>query len=257
VAPRVSRTPKSRRRRSLVSCILMIDISLQLQRNAASTARLLDSVSALDDGAVGRPSELPGWNRAQVITHLARNADGFTGMYAAARQGVVAHQYPHGRAGRAADIDAGRDGSAVAVTADLRASIDRLQAEAVRLTPEEWQRDGEVFAGRIAIWETLSARRREVEVHHVDLRVGYKPADWRADFVSTELAGQTRGLSARIEDTSSLTLVTLEGEKWEAVGPGGPDGPVTVVAGPGAQILAWLLGRPTSLEHPPAIGSWQ
>jgi maleylpyruvate isomerase len=235
----------------------MIDISVQLDRNAASTARLLDSLAALDEPAVAGPSQLPGWNRAQLITHLARNADGFAGMYAAARQGVVAHQYPHGPAGRAADIDAGRDRPAAAVLADVRSSIDRLDAEADRLTPDQWQRDGEVFAGRLAVWETLPARRREVEVHHVDLGVGYLPADWPADFVSTELAVQGRGLSSRVEGPAGLCLVTAEGEKWEAGGAGGPDAPVTVVTGPGAEILAWLLGRPSRLDHPPTIRSWQ
>ena len=235
----------------------MIDISVQLERNAASTARLLASLAALDDRTMSGPSQLPGWNRAQLTTHLARNADGFAGMYAAARQGVVAHQYPHGAAGRVADIDAGRDRPAATVIADLRSSIERLESEAGQLTTDEWQRGGDVFAGRLAIWETLPARRREVEVHHVDLGVGYLPADWPADFVSAELAVHARRLPSRVEGPATLCVTTAEGEKWEAGGAAGPEGPVTIVAGPGAEILAWLLGRPSRLEDPPTIRSWQ
>jgi maleylpyruvate isomerase len=234
----------------------MIDIATQLDRNATSTSRLLDSLVALDDRAVAAPSQLPGWNRAQVLTHLARNADGFTGMYAAARRGVVAHQYPGGLVGRVADIDAGRHRPAARLATDLRHSVGWLADEAGRLSAEEWEREGEVFAGRVPLWETLIARRREVEVHHADLGVGYGPDDWPADFVSAELALAATALPSRLEPTAALRLVTTDGTVRDAAGPASDGAAPTVVEGPPGQLLAWLLGRPTELADLPAIGPW-
>jgi maleylpyruvate isomerase len=235
----------------------MIDIPAQLELNAASTSRLLDSLAVLDDRAVAAPSLLPGWNRAQVLTHLARNADGFAGMYAAARQGEVGRQYPDGRVGRAADIDVGRHRPAARVDADLRSSVRRLADETGRLHPDEWDLEGEVFAGRVALWETLLARRREVEVHHADLGMAYRPADWPEDFVSAELAVAAADLPSRLEPNAALRLVSTDGRQWEAAGPDGRSADATVVAGPSSQILAWLLGRPTDLPVAPDIRPWQ
>ena len=39
-----------------------------------ATARLLTAARGIED--VTAPSRLPGWTRAHVVTHLARNADG-------------------------------------------------------------------------------------------------------------------------------------------------------------------------------------
>jgi maleylpyruvate isomerase len=234
----------------------MIDIETQLGRNAASTARLVDSLDGLDATAVAASSQLPGWNRAQLLTHLARNADGFAGLYAAARLGVVGQQYPHGPAGRAADIDAGRDLPAAVVMADLRRSIAGLDAEAGRLSAEQWGHEGEVSAGRIPLWQTLLGRRRELEVHHVDLGIGYGPGDWPSDFVADELAVAAAGLGSRLVDTASVRLVATEGMAWEVARPDAPTAPPVLVTGPAGQLLAWLLGRATTLPSPPAIRPW-
>jgi maleylpyruvate isomerase len=59
------------------------------------------------------------------------------------------------------------------------------------------------------------ARRRELEIHHVDLGLGYSPADWPADFVER-------------------TLMFVHARS----------GAVDVVGEP-AEVLAWRLGRGT------------
>jgi maleylpyruvate isomerase len=237
--------------------VATIDISAQLDAIAASTSRLLGSVADLDNRAMAAPSLLPGWNRAQVLTHLARNADGFAGMYAAARRGEVGQMYPGGPIQREADIDVGRHRPAARVIADLSGAVRGLADEAGRLRPDEWDRPGEMSAGRVALWQTLLARRRETEVHHADLGVGYGPEDWPADFVSAELAVAAAALLSRLDATPALRLVSTEGTTWEASLPGHDGADITVVTGPPGQLLAWLLGRPTTLESRPDIKPWQ
>ncbi|TDB70584.1 maleylpyruvate isomerase N-terminal domain-containing protein, partial [Micromonospora sp. KC721] len=60
---------------------------------ADATARLLRTAETLDAQAVGAPSLLPGWTRGHVLTHLARNADGFVNLLTSARTGERIPQY--------------------------------------------------------------------------------------------------------------------------------------------------------------------
>ena len=47
-----------------------------LRRVRAAHARLLGTVAGIDDDTARRPSLLPGWDVAMLVTHLGRNADG-------------------------------------------------------------------------------------------------------------------------------------------------------------------------------------
>ncbi|MHB1534570.1 MAG: maleylpyruvate isomerase family mycothiol-dependent enzyme, partial [Acidimicrobiales bacterium] len=233
----------------------MHDIARQLAAVAAATSRLIDDAERLEDEEVAAPSLLPGWNRAQVLTHVARNADGLTGMILAAQRGEVGQQYPHGRSGRSGDIDAGRDRGSREVVADLREAARRLAGAAEGLGGDEWERLGETFAGVVTLRRMMIGRRREVEVHHSDLGLGYGPDDWPADFVAEELALVVAGLDRRIQPGSQLHLATVDGMgEWNIGASAAGDakeGPSMKVAGPGAQMLAWLLGRPTTLSDLP------
>lgn len=237
-----------------------IDIPLQLAAIRAATERLLAHTDCLDDAAVRGPSTLPGWDRAMVLTHLARNADGTVGMLEGARRGEVVHQYPHGREGRGADIETGRGSGAAAVAADLHAATAGLAEACAVMQPEDWDREAEAFAGsagdrQFPVWHMLVSRRREVEVHHVDLGLAYGPANWPADFVTVELALVAGDLPRRLAPGAAFRLVATDGlGEWRA---GLEDGDETVVEAPGGQLLAWLLGRPTTLADLPEVGPWQ
>jgi maleylpyruvate isomerase len=237
-----------------------IDIARQLAAIDKSTDRLLARLVDIDDETVRAPSVLPGWNRAMVITHLARNADGMVGMLEGARRGEVVHQYPHGRDGRTGDIEAGRDRGAADAVADLAAAVGRLATTGRALTPAEWERDAEAFSGtghdrRFPVWQMLVSRRREVEVHHLDLDLGYRPSDWPKDFVASELALAGADLDRRLRPGSALRLIATDGlGEWRA----GPDrAGEEVVEAPGGQLLAWLLGRPCTVPDPPDLAAWQ
>jgi maleylpyruvate isomerase len=92
-----------------------------------ATAPLLATAAGLDDAAVGAASELPGWSRGHVLTHLARNADGATNLLTWARTGVETPQYAS-LTQRAADIEAGAGRDAAEQLEDLDAACARFAA---------------------------------------------------------------------------------------------------------------------------------
>ena len=67
--------------------------------------------------------------------------------------------------------------------------------------------------------EIVTHHVRNVELHHVDLDIGYRPSDWPANFVEGELAKRLRALSDRADH---------------------------------ADLIAWLLGRAPA----PELGPW-
>ena len=185
------------------------DIELADAREA--TTRLLALVDRTTD--LSAPSLLPGWSRAHVVAHLAGNARSHVRMLQGTLDGLVADQYAGGAVGRAAEIEAlaASPAEAVAALHESAAQLDALWRVA------DWDAlvrplDGEPVPARGLAW----ARRREVEVHAVDLAAGYDPADWPLDFVERLLAE----LRARTD------LPPLDG-----------------ISGPPHALAAWLSGR--------------
>ena len=145
------------------------------------TRRILLTVGDLTDEQAAARSRLPGWTRAEVLTHLARNADGGRGIAQAAARGEIGSQYPGGAQQRRAGIAAGRGVGAAPLLADLRRSCDALMEAWMQLPDDAWERFGASLTGRRTQREWVWARWREVEVHHVDLGLGYAPTDWPED----------------------------------------------------------------------------
>src|SRR6266571_2485523 len=81
-------------------------VDLTIGRIDAAVDRLLASASALSDDQVREPSLLPGWSRAHVLTHIARNGDGLRNLLTWAQSGVETPQYPSMQ-DRTAQIEAG------------------------------------------------------------------------------------------------------------------------------------------------------
>jgi maleylpyruvate isomerase len=207
----------------------------------ASTAAVIAALDAVDDDAVRRASALPGWSVGHVLTHLARNADGNRRMLDGAARGETLDQYPHGAEGRAADIEAGAPRRADEIVADVRSSAAALAQVIDAMPAAAWDHPVRSFAGEYPARDVLLSRRREVEVHHVDLALGYRAADWPADFVALELSRAVAGLERRLPAGTALRLVATDGGgPWEVgLGPAS-----LAVSGPSFWILAWLLGRP-------------
>jgi maleylpyruvate isomerase len=116
-------------------------------------------------------------------------------------------QYDGGPAARAADIEAGAGRPAAELVDDVARSIERLEAAWAAAPPTAWAGHGRNASG--ALWPCASfprSRWREIEVHHVDLGLGYEPTDWPPEYVDLELPAAVADLPARLvpEDRARL-----------------------------------------------------
>ena len=209
-----------------------------LDEMAVSTDRLLATVDGLDDAALRGPSLLPGWTRAHVLTHIARNADGLVNLVTWARTGEETPMYAGGQAGRAAEIEAGVDRHIGDVRLDLSDSAERLLGAFADFPDDGLTRDVVFGAGKAGFgWEIPLMRTREVEIHHVDLDGGYTPAHWSEGFVHRTLDELAPFFRAERDMPVGRLAASDSDRSWEVAG----DGPT--LTGPTNALLAWLIGR--------------
>ncbi|WP_433548185.1 maleylpyruvate isomerase family mycothiol-dependent enzyme [Streptomyces sp. CA-294286] len=193
--------------------------------------RLLARASELDNAAVAEPSRLPGWTRGHVLAHLARNADALLNVLAGRPMYVSAEA-------READITRDAPRPLEAQLQDVRATADAFAATAD--ASADWSRTVELRNGVTDSASRVPFRRLvEVELHHVDLGIGYELEDLPEEFTGREIAF----LADRFTGNASVpptTLTAADGQRWTT---GGTDGdPVTVIGG-AADLLGWLAGR--------------
>jgi maleylpyruvate isomerase len=220
-----------------------------------ATRDVLRTLEELTDEQAAAPCRLPGWSRAELITHLARNADGIRGMVEAAGRGEVASMYPSPEA-RAAGILAGRGMNAAVLKADLRGAHERLLDAWAALPDEAWDRPGRASMTR-TMRDFVWVRWREVAIHHVDLDLGYEASDWPVGFVAAALREIFSTFAQRAAPTRPLVdidyrVVSSDHDQAWRVELRGLD--VRVVdddnshadgeaIGWGCDVAAWLYGR--------------
>jgi maleylpyruvate isomerase len=218
------------------------EVSRQLAGIEAATGRLLGTVSALTDGQVREPSQLPGWTRGHVLTHVARNADAMANVLRAARAGREGQMYPS-RGDRDSAIEAGAGRAAAALAADVRDSAAEFASEAALMTADAWARHGRALDGPpFPLSRLLIRRLGEVEIHHSDLGLAYRPGDWPTDFAAAYLPRVARSWAAR-EDAPPGRLCPAGTGASFPVGPAAAAAAGPAVWGPAAELLAWLTGR--------------
>ncbi|WBO67040.1 maleylpyruvate isomerase family mycothiol-dependent enzyme [Streptomyces camelliae] len=196
-----------------------------------ATGRLLDAVAELDNASLAEPSRLPGWSRGHVLAHLARNADALVNvlegrpMYASAEV-------------RDADIERDAPRPLDAQLADLRESAARFQAAGD--APADWSRTVELRNGVTDSASRVPFRRwAEVELHHVDLGIGYELEDLPAEFTEREIDFLARRFAGHAEVPS--TGLSAHGRNWTTGG--GAQGEAVAAEGTPADLLGWLAGR--------------
>src|SRR5262249_13144243 len=128
-----------------------------------------------------------------------------------------------------------------------------------QLPDDGWERVGRSLAGERTQREWVWSRWREVEVHHVDLGLGYAPSEWPVAFVTRGLGDALRELPARgshsvpanasvrleATDHDRAWIVHIDGDGRARVA-ADADGLAPVdgtVSGWGCDVLAWLYGR--------------
>lgn len=187
----------------------MIDHVRDLESLDEATERLLAAAAGLDNATAAEPSRLPGWSRGHVLAHLSRNADAI---------GNVLAGLPMYASAEARDADIERDAHrplAVQLT-DLRESAARLRERAA--LPADWSRTVTLRNGVTDTAARVPFRRwAEIELHHVDLGIGYELADLPAEFTRREIGFLRDRFSG--------------------------DPAVAGVEGPATALLGWLSGR--------------
>jgi maleylpyruvate isomerase len=153
----------------------------------AAHSRLLTAVQDVTDDQVRGPSRLPGWTIAHVLTHIARNADGHALRLEAALSGENLPRYPGGTPQRNSDIADGAKRLATEIVADLSAAQARLDRVWERSVAAEWPHRELLGDDQWPTTASPSRRLREIEMHHVDLGMGYEPSDWPEEYVKWEL----------------------------------------------------------------------
>jgi maleylpyruvate isomerase len=204
-------------------------------RVTAATALLRTSAEQISDQQAREPSLLPGWSRGHLLTHLARNADGLRNLLTWARTGATTPQYSSPQE-RSEGIERGAGRPAAELLADLAESAAALDAAAASLPEEAWA----AHVAWHAAWYTLWRRLTEVEIHHVDLGLGYSRADWPEAFAAYSLEQYAEFFDA--EDAPAAVLRAPDARVVVRIGPPA-DQPATTVTGPVRDLLAWLTGR--------------
>ncbi|MFG3268568.1 MULTISPECIES: maleylpyruvate isomerase family mycothiol-dependent enzyme [Streptomyces] len=209
----------------------MIDHAHDLESVRDATERLLTAATKLDNASVTQSSRLPGWSRGHVLAHLARNADALVNvlqgrpMYADA-------------VARDADIERDAPRPLDVQLRDLRDSAARFQEAGA--APADWSRTVELRNGVTDTAARVPFRRWiEVELHHVDLGIGYELEDLpqefavrEIDFLAERFGGHTDVAAARLTDGTRVWRTGREA-----------DSPEVTVTGSGADLLGWLAGR--------------
>jgi maleylpyruvate isomerase len=216
------------------------DTALTLPWMGAGTELLARAVNALPDDALRAPSALPGWTRAHVVAHVARNAEALTRLATWARTGVETPMYPS-REHRAAEIDSSAQAPAEVLRDELATTAEALDAALAALDETTWQAQVRSALGRpIPAAEIPWMRVREVWLHAVDLDAGVSVTDIAPDVVDTLLDDATGMLSAADGCPSAVLAPTDRDRTW-SLGPAS-DEPLRL-RGEAAQVLGWLVGR--------------
>jgi maleylpyruvate isomerase len=216
------------------------DTAQTLPWMGAGTELLIRAVDALPDDALRAPSALPGWSRAHVVAHVARNAEALTRLATWARTGIETPMYPS-REHRAAEIESSAQAPTDVLRTELTTTAADLDAVLAALDDTTWQSEVRSALGRpIPAAEIPWMRVREVWLHAVDLDAGVCVADLAPGVVDSLLDDSTGTLSAA-EGCPAAVLAPTDRDRTWTLGPASADR--LQVRGEAARVLGWLVGR--------------
>ena len=192
------------------------EIETDLADLVGSHAGLVAHLRALDQLEPDAPSALPGWTVGHVLTHLARNADSVGSMLDGRPQ------YPHGRDGRRADIEAGAGRTWAELVDDVERTANAVD-EALAAV-DDWSGTVDTITAPRPKEMLPFLRQREVEVHRADLALGYGFEDFPSRYVRKEL----RAMEMLWRAGKPMGLTPL---------------PDAALRTPPPRRLAWMMGR--------------
>lgn len=207
-----------------------------LKRIAEATQGLLGCTISLTDEQWHEPSLLPGWTRAHIAAHLARNADALTALIRAAVDGRETPLY-RSPADQIEGIERGSEQSAVDLQIDLDTSAGVLSATMDTVT--DWMTPALLPTGRQPLAAVAVARLHEIYLHLIDLgcekfsieQLDPVPARWLLEWAIDRLATASGAHSVELTSESGITTRLGPGPEYFPVG------------GTDAALWAWLTGR--------------
>jgi maleylpyruvate isomerase len=220
-----------------------------------SDQHVIRTVDSLTDDQWREPSLLPDWSRAHVVAHLALNAEAFDRALNGVQDGETVPIYDSNDA-RDADIQSLAAEEPSTIRQRFFAATTALRHTFGSLTTEQWHAtvnrlpEGPVWP----VAELLTARRREVEIHHADLGLGYTHRNWPADFCVVLLDAVTGDHGDSPESPGFAVAATDLDRSW-AVGADSP-----VIRGTAADLGWWLVGRGHGdglTDELPQLGPWR
>ena len=201
----------------------------------SANRRLLATAARLTDADVLRPSLLPRWSLGHVLSHVARNADALVNLCDWALTGVRKPMYVSVEA-RESDIAAGAARPIAVQVQDIQAAEARLLERFEDLPAEAWAAEVTWPSGTTRTADQIvAARLNELEVHHVDLGLGYTFDDVPAGSREALLTYVT----TRWPDDFNAVLRSSD-STWSS--PERPAG-ARIITGDTAALLGWALGR--------------
>ena len=212
---------------------------LRVRKREATQALLGDTIR-LGDDQWQEPSDLPGWTRAHVATHVARNAEAFTRAVEALLGGRPRMLYPsRSRADEEIEVGSRRTGLDLQIDLDtsagrLNAAFDTLEASGIRTPVALTERL------RVPAHWWVVGRLSEVVLHHVDLHCGL-----RIDEVDDDMARWLLGWEL-LRGSGDPALPPVDVVAGSGIR--GRVGPldrrsIGTVRGDDVELVGWLSGR--------------
>ena len=217
-------------------------------RGQEATQALLGDTITITDEHWQMPSRLPGWTRAHIATHIARQADHLARVFEqlSNNQPTSLDDSPD-----AVDdeIERGSERSALELQVDLDSSAGRLYKASTQLH--------RLAPGRpVALTPSLTVRLDQLPMlrlnhlvlHHIDLDIGFTPEAIDPQAAMWLLAYN----AARIGRDSAYPAIRLASDSGVVALVGG-GGRAQVVHGPDNLLLGWLTGRLTPDKIDPSL----
>jgi maleylpyruvate isomerase len=240
------------------------DRELASEALGEASARLLRSVDGLHGDDWTAASLLPGWTRADLVAHLALNAEALTRLL----HGVVGDDdVPPAQPPTMYDSDEQRSDDIADLSRAVPSKIrERLMAgtthlaDAIQAVPaDRWDTTAERTPGGrpMRAGAVPGMRWRELEIHHSDLGLSYSRADWSPAFAAHLIDSMVK----RLDRDRPLELRPVDSDRVWVVGEAGAEA-TPVVTGPASDLGWWLTGRPApdtlSCSHGelPTIEGW-
>ncbi|MCE1174738.1 MAG: maleylpyruvate isomerase family mycothiol-dependent enzyme [Propionibacteriales bacterium] len=205
------------------------------------TQRLLGYTIAFTEDEWHQPARLPGWSRAHLATHLARNADELAAILTEVAAGRPQPE-PTDAATQRSQLEAGADRNGLALQIDMDAAAGALQHAIEQVS--DWDVAITLHGERLPLSALPLDRLHEVSLHLLDLDCGAGveaippgAAEWLL-----------RWALFRLKD-AGLPAITLNTESVQDTIGTGTDLPLSI-SGSDADIWGWLTGRlgPASVD---------